>query len=160
MRKKTHPIWQQFLLALISLAAMGCGSDGLVPCPVLNKIKSQEILGNSPIFRGVLLRIQNASELEMTDIQVEGQDFANLAAEAVSAYQYMRTGPVYASMAIQLQADGQLFTLQPIDHVGEEVLANGDYTAVLRIEEVEGERVLRMELITDRLDPIHTGQCF
>lgn len=97
-----------FLLLL--LLAFGCNSDD----------------ENSEVF----IRISNVSAYNFQNITVNTWNnplnYEDLGSGELSAYQMVTKAYRYAF--VELEIDGETYTIQPIDFVGETPLKNGHYT--------------------------------
>ena len=86
------------------------------------------------------IRLRNSSTVAFTDIIVNTSSgdntvFENLESDQVSAYQSFEIAYRYAF--IELTANEQTLTIQPIDYVGETPLKGGLYTYELDIVSLE-----------------------
>lgn len=101
-----------FYLFIIVLTLFGCSS---------NETENQNDLQ---------IRISNVSEFNYDNIKVsttgEIVDFGNLNASSKSEYKVFDSAYRYAF--VEFQINGETYTLQPIDYVGETPLENGNYT--------------------------------
>ncbi len=87
------------------------------------------------------IRIKNASDLVFDSVQVgeSEQPITNLSPDDYSEYQEFETAYTYAF--IQISSGEEVFTLQPIDFVGETPLPFGFYTYELDVTDT-GEVLL------------------
>jgi len=80
--------------------------------------------------KNTLIRVKNVSQFEFKDVLVNTsggeQNFGNIDINRDSDYKSFDFAYHYAF--IELKIDGNTFTLQPIDYVGETKLDNGKYT--------------------------------
>jgi hypothetical protein len=87
----------------------------------------------------VMIRIENATEHDITEIFVSGpeddHDYGDLKAGARSVYQLYEKAYRYAFCTFKI-GDAE-FTIQPIDFVGESLLEPGKYTYRLMISDLE-----------------------
>lgn len=78
----------------------------------------------------IKIRLSNVSQYDFQNIIVNtttgNVSFNNVNAGKFSEYKVFATAYRYAY--IELEIDGQIYTLQPIDYVGETPLGNGNYT--------------------------------
>ena len=112
-------------LVLISFALLGCSSDD----------------DASP--ENLQLRISNVSAFDYNNIQVNTTadlvDFGDLTAGSSSEYIVFESAYRYGF--VEFQIDGETFTYQPIDYVGETLLENGKYAYEIDVD-IENQRVL------------------
>ena len=115
MYRNTFPI----LLLFVALITGGCG--------VVNSVES----GGA-----VQLRVTNASETDFESVFVSfpqaDAEFGAVAAGEVTAYRELPGAYRYGY--VEVVAEGDTLRLVPIDYVGEEPLARGQYTFVLDVE--------------------------
>ncbi len=82
------------------------------------------------IEKNVLIRVKNVSQFEFNNVLVNTsgteQNFGNININQGSDYKSFDFAYRYAF--IELKIDGNTYTLQPIDYVGETKLDNGKYT--------------------------------
>lgn len=97
------------------------------------------------------IRILNNSTFDFKDIQVDTSTglvaFGNLNSGEMSTYQSFRLAYRYAF--VELLIDGELYTLQPIDYVGEIPLENGNYTYAIGAEINDRYDTLSLNLMYD-----------
>ncbi|MCL5247063.1 hypothetical protein M4I21_14675 [Cellulophaga sp. 20_2_10] len=98
-------------------------------------------------LEAVNIRIKNTSSLTYDTVQVGEADMQHtaIAPDAFSEYLEYETAYNYASIIIE--ADGQTYTLQPIDYVGETPLPLGFYTYELNI--IEESNGVELTLVVD-----------
>ena len=76
------------------------------------------------------IRLSNVSQFEFQNIVVNtttgNTNFENISSQQKTSYKTFQTAYRYAF--VELQIDGETYTLQPIDYVGETPLENGNYT--------------------------------
>ena len=76
------------------------------------------------------IRLSNVSQFEFQNIVVNtstgNTNFENIGSQQKTSYKTFQTAYRYAF--VELQIDGETYTLQPIDYVGETPLENGNYT--------------------------------
>tara|TARA_B110000285_G_C14559936_1_gene353017 strand:- start:55 stop:438 length:384 start_codon:yes stop_codon:yes gene_type:complete len=76
------------------------------------------------------IRLSNISEYDFENIVVNtttgDTDFENIGPQEMTSYKTFETAYRYAF--VELEIDGETYTLQPIDYVGETPLENGNYT--------------------------------
>jgi hypothetical protein len=75
------------------------------------------------------IRLSNVSEYNFQNIVVNtttgNTDFENIGSQEMTSYKTFETAYRYAF--VELEIDGETYTLQPIDYVGETPLENGNY---------------------------------
>lgn len=95
----------------------------------------------------IQLRLRNVSSFDFTNIAVSTTgdlvSYENLVAGETSGYQLFELAYRYAY--IELEINGQLIKLQPIDYVGETPLPVGFYTYELDVE-LDQSQFLRISL--------------
>ncbi|MEP0212806.1 MAG: hypothetical protein ABJD66_06315 [Cellulophaga sp.] len=99
-------------------------------------------------LEAVNIRIKNVSEVNYDMVQVNGDAenvYTNVASGEVSEYFEYETAYAYASILIE--ADGETYTLQAIDYVGETPLPLGFYTYELNV--VEENNGVELKLVVD-----------
>lgn len=76
------------------------------------------------------IRLSNISDYDFQNIVVNTStgdtDFENIGPQEMTNYKTFETAYRYAF--VELEIDGETYTLQPIDYVGETPLENGNYT--------------------------------
>ena len=76
------------------------------------------------------IRLSNVSQFDFQNIVVNttsgNTSFENISSEQMTNYKTFETAYRYAF--VELEIDGETYTLQPIDYVGETPLENGNYT--------------------------------
>ncbi|MEP0985737.1 hypothetical protein [Ekhidna sp.] len=81
----------------------------------------------------LLIRIQNGSAVIYSDIVVNAdgveKHFGSLNAFQYSSYKSFEYAYRYAF--VELKINGQTFTIQPFDYVGEEVIEEGKFTYII-----------------------------
>lgn len=86
-----------------------------------------------PDTGSVEIRVRNISSYDFNEVFVDtngGQhDYCTVKSGATSGYKRFESAYRYAF--IELKIDGAVFTIQPIDYVGESLLDKGKYTYVL-----------------------------
>lgn len=91
------------------------------------------------------IRISNVSEFNYENINVNASgemvSFGNLNSNSNSEFKTFDLAYRYAF--IQFEIDGETFTLQPIDYVGETPLENGKYSYEININQ---DNEVRLEL--------------
>jgi len=97
------------------------------------------------------IRISNVSEFNYENINVNASgemvEFGNLNSNSNSEYKTFDLAYRYAF--VEFEIDGETFTLQPIDYVGETPLENGKYSYKINVNlNSQSERVT-LELATD-----------
>lgn len=99
----------------------------------------------------VRIRVSNISQFDFSNIIVntynENVSFNNLNSGEVSDYKTFELAYSYAF--IQLESDGNTYTLQPIDFVGETPLTNGNYTYQLDINPSSQFQEIILSLVED-----------
>ena len=114
-----------FYLVIIGLTLFGCSS---------NEAENQNDLQ---------IRISNVSEFNYENIKVattgEIVYFGNLKSNSKSASRVFDSAYRYAF--VEFQINGETFTLQPIDYVGETLLENGKYAYAINVN-IDTKRVI------------------
>lgn len=99
----------------------------------------------------VKIRLSNVSNVDFENIVLNTStgdvSFGVLASRSVSDYKSFELAYRYAF--IELTANGNTYTLQPIDYVGESPLDKGHYTYVLDLEGQEQYSSLIATLVED-----------
>ena len=76
------------------------------------------------------IRLSNISQYDFQNIVVNtstgNSNFENISSEQMTNYKTFQTAYRYAF--VELEIDGETYTLQPIDYLGETTLENGNYT--------------------------------
>lgn len=76
------------------------------------------------------IRLSNVSQYDFQNIVVNtstgNTNFENINSQEMTNYKSFETAYRYAF--VELEIDGETYTLQPIDYVGETPLENGNYT--------------------------------
>ncbi|WP_348799830.1 hypothetical protein [Flavobacterium adhaerens] len=91
----------------------------------------------------VKIRISNVSPFNFQDIIVNtgssngNVNFGNL--EAGEKTVYKEFDSAYAYAFIELEIEGKIYTLQPIDYVGETPLEDGNYTYQIKASDSENQ---------------------
>lgn len=82
------------------------------------------------------IRLSNISQFDFENIVVNtstgNTDFENISSQQITNYKKFQTAYRYAF--VELEIDGETFTLQPIDYVGETPLENGNYTYQIDVD--------------------------
>jgi len=98
----------------------------------------------------VWIRIQNVSEFDFTSVSVNTgggeNNYGDLDAHRFSVYKAFESAYRYAY--VQVKIDGETFTIQPIDYVGETLLDPGYYTYKVNAVET-GDQFTRLSLTLD-----------
>ncbi len=85
------------------------------------------------------IRVENTSIYNYVDVAVEAggetHHFGNISSKRSSEYQIFNFAYRYAF--IELQIEEKIYTLQPIDYVGERKLDPGDYTYEVNVHDLE-----------------------
>jgi len=83
----------------------------------------------------VNLRIKNSSTVHFDEVTVNSNEnvYSNISVDSYS--DYIEFDELYSYAYVQILADGETYTLQPIDFVGETPLEVGFYTYELGIDE-------------------------
>jgi len=91
------------------------------------------------------IRIKNKSSLVFDEVVVGGENnvYEMVTPDSYSEYQEFETAYPYAY--IQITSGEEVFVLQPIDFVGEEILPIGLYTYELNVDE-EGQVSLEFQI--------------
>jgi len=83
------------------------------------------------------IRLSNISQFDFQNIVVNtttgNTNFENISSQQMTNYKTFQTAYRYAF--VELQIDGQTYTFQPIDYVGETPLENGNYTYQINVDE-------------------------
>ena len=99
----------------------------------------------------VQIRIENISQSDFTDVYADTSggthDFGDVKAGHTSDYASFDMAYRYAY--IQLKVGTQVYTLQPIDYVGETPLEEGNYTYAIDVVDPNSEYGLGLELKVD-----------
>lgn len=98
------------------------------------------------------IRLSNVSQYDFQNIIVNTKNvetrFANLSPKETTNYKKFATAYSYAF--VELEIDGKIYTIQPIDFVGETPLENGNYTYEIDANDsLEQYGKLTMSLIVD-----------
>ncbi|MDJ0646207.1 MAG: hypothetical protein QNJ57_09530 [Flavobacteriaceae bacterium] len=105
------------------------------------------------------IRILNASLFDYQDIKVDTStglvDFGSLNSGVLSEYQSFELAYSYAF--VELLIDGEVYTLQPIDYVGETPLENGNYTYAISAEIKDRYDTLSLNLMYD-VEPLEDNR--
>lgn len=113
---------------------------------------SNDTNGDSPISQtsSVQIRLQNASPYKFENIIVntfnKTTNYENLNSNQKSAFKTVDIAYNYAF--VELQINGKIYTIQPIDYVGETPLVNGNYTYKITVNSNLYQE-LSLELIKD-----------
>ena len=114
-----------FYLVIIGLTLFGCSSS------------------ETENSNDLQIRISNVSEFNYDNIKVsttgEMVDFGNLNSNSQSEYKVFDSAYRYAF--VEFQINGETFTLQPIDYVGETLLENGKYAYEINVN-IDTQRVI------------------
>lgn len=96
----------------------------------------------------LLLRIKNTSQFDYTDVVVNTSggehNYGTVNANQISDYKVFDLAYRYAF--VELKIDGDTYTIQPIDYVGETPLDNGKYTYEINAAN-SGDQYSRLTLI-------------
>ena len=100
----------------------------------------------------VNIRLSNVSDFDFENIVVnpysEQENYGELASGEISGYREFNKAYSYAF--VELTIDGETYTIQPIDYVGETPLAQGNYTYQLDVTDSQGQySTLTITLIED-----------
>lgn len=87
------------------------------------------------------IRIKNGSEFLMEEVVVGPHNFGDIQAGATTAYREFDVAYDYAY--VRFRVDTLVFSLVPIDFVGEEPLGKGQFTHTLELVDV-ASRMLRI----------------
>lgn len=89
----------------------------------------------------VQIRVKNSSSFQYSDLVVNTGDgehnYGDLDSNEVSTYASFNSAYSYAY--VELKIEDRTFILQPIDYVGETLLASGDYTYDISVSDIEDE---------------------
>lgn len=100
----------------------------------------------------ILIRIENTSEFDFKNVIVNTSggenNYGDLDAHQISDYKIFELAYSYAF--IELKIDGEMYTVQPIDYVGESTLYTGKYTYVINANSSGNQYDrLSLTLVTD-----------
>ena len=100
----------------------------------------------------VKIRLSNVSQYDFQNIVVNtttgNVTFENLSPGQKS--EYKEFDKAYSYAFVELEIDGETYTLQPIDYVGETLLENGNYTYQLDANDTDDQYTkLSLTLIED-----------
>ncbi len=97
------------------------------------------------------IRISNVSEFNYENINVNASgemvEFGNLNSNSNSEYKTFDLAYRYAF--VEFKIDGETFTLQPIDYVGETPLENGKYSYKINVNPNSQFERVTLELATE-----------
>ncbi|MFA5656267.1 MAG: hypothetical protein WDA37_05930 [Dysgonamonadaceae bacterium] len=104
---------KKILILIISISTLiSCSSDDVNNTSELN------------------IRLSIVSQYDFQNIVVNtttgNMNFENISSQEMTNYKTFETAYRYAF--VELEIDGETYTLQPIDYVGEKPLENGNYT--------------------------------
>ncbi|WP_186757182.1 hypothetical protein [Echinicola salinicaeni] len=121
------------LFLLVLLTAIACSGDDMNP-------------------NAVYIRLSNISNYDYKNINVNtstgGVMFDDLDAQTTSEYKVFEQAYRYAF--VELEIEGNTYTIQPIDYVGETPLSNGQYTYQINANEPNGQYgTLSLNLVKD-----------
>ncbi|MEZ4992953.1 MAG: hypothetical protein R2824_21195 [Saprospiraceae bacterium] len=102
------------------------------------------LLGNCEASHWTLIRVENATGHDITDVFVSDHYYGNVKKGGKTDYQIYEKAYHYASCTFNI--DGVEFRLQPIDFVGEKPLKNGKYGYRLKIRDLNLPQAL-IELV-------------
>jgi hypothetical protein len=88
------------------------------------------------------IRIINASNVDFVDVVVGGINYGNVAHGQSTGYQHWKRAYRYSSASFR--AAGKVYSLQPIDYVGEKPLGSGKFAYLLKPRE-NGEAELQVQ---------------
>lgn len=96
----------------------------------------------------ILLRIKNTSNFTYNNIVVNTgggeHTYGTLQPGETSSYKpYMHA---YSYAFVELEIDGQTYTIQPIDYVGESQLPNGKYTYEIGADDSENNQYSKLSI--------------
>ena len=87
------------------------------------------------------IRVENASIYDYKNVQVQGgttdHNYGDLNAGETSEYKLYDYAYSYAFVSLQI--DGENYTIQPIDFIGEERLDPGNYSYIISASDSESE---------------------
>tara|TARA_R110001632_G_scaffold114733_4_gene226147 strand:- start:11736 stop:12113 length:378 start_codon:yes stop_codon:yes gene_type:complete len=100
----------------------------------------------------VRIRLSNVSQYNFNNITINTSNgnvaFENILSGESSAYKEF--GFAYRYAFVELEIDGETFTLQPIDYVGENRLPRGNYTYQINVDDSQGfSGTLSLTLVED-----------
>ncbi len=98
------------------------------------------------------IRLSNVSQFNFQNIVVNtssgNTSFENISSQQMTNYKTFETAYRYAF--VELEIDGETYTLQPIDYVGETPLENGNYTYQINANDSQEQYgKLTLTLITE-----------
>ncbi len=89
----------------------------------------------------VSIRVANESEYDFENVIVNSssgtKDFENIDSQDSSPYQVFESAYRYAF--VELLIDGETYTMQPIDYVGETPLEDGFYTYIINANDSQDQ---------------------
>lgn len=88
------------------------------------------------------IRIINASNIDFADVVVGGINYGNIEHGQSTGYQHWKKAYRYSSAS--LKAEGKVYSLQPIDYVGEKSLGSGRFAYLLKPRE-NGELEIQVQ---------------
>ena len=122
MMIKSHYLLRISFFLMFVISACSSDPDNDQVCPLISDDEG-----------AVEIRINNNSNFDFSDVIVDTgggrHSFCSVNAGESSFYRSFQKAYRYAF--VELTIDGTVFTLQPIDYVGETLLRNGKYTYVL-----------------------------
>ena len=134
---------QRFLISLFLLmAGTACVSAATVTDRVTAVPATTAPLPEAA--KPLMIRVHNSSDrvFDRVEVQFPEQTVQYGVVGVDSSSEYRMVSQAYQYAYVQVMVGGQAFTLQPVDYVGESLLAPGEYTYVLDI--VEGQLFLTL----------------
>jgi hypothetical protein len=90
---------------------------------------------------GIRIRIENISQYDFRNVMVnplnEETSFGNINAGGKSGYEVFLTAYRYAYVRVEI--NNNIYTLQPIDYVGEKKLSKGKYTYQIGVASIQDQ---------------------
>jgi hypothetical protein len=83
------------------------------------------------------IRVRNASEWPLTEVNVNGVPFGDIAPGQTTSYVPVR--PAYRYANVSLAAGGHSMRLQIEDYFGEKPLGKGNFTYVLTVHDIQSD---------------------
>ena len=116
----------KLIVAMFILSSFGCVQNSMNP------------------NAGTYLRIINETGYEVEDLTIDNVYFGNLNSSEVSEYKMMN--PLWEAPKISVSIGGKKKQYLPTDHVGEEPLSAGRYTARLILYDQDGNFIPILEM--------------
>ena len=98
---------------------------------------------NTPTVIGVHIRVENVSTFDYDNIvintSVEDQDYGPILSNEIS--DYFEFEEAYSYAYVRITTNGNVYTLQPIDYVGESKLEDGFYRYEIGLDDLNNENI-------------------